>query len=302
MIRAARIAGMFALAAIMATPTAAPAQQPEPMARRDARLVAAALDALPAQRPGTIDLYAVGFAGDGTEDVFRNEVGYFSTLAKDRLKARGVAALVNHIDSIERAPAALATYENLRDLLDGIARRMDVEEDVLLLYLTMHGTPDHELALMFPPFVEDALIPEDLRTVLDEAGIRNRVLVISACYSGGFIRQLRGPDTLVITAARADRPSFGCGAGSSVTWFGRAWMVEGLNRSASFAEAYEYATQRVRGWEKAEKIEASFPQISEGRRIRERLAQWRSQTPSGEPVAYPYPIEDLEAVAQPRKH
>lgn len=301
MIRIARIAGMLALAAIMATPTASPAQQPEPLAQRDVRLVAAALEALPAQRPGTVDLYAVGFAGDGTEDVFRNEVGYFSTLATDRLKARGVATLVNHIDSLERTPTALATYENLRDLLDGIARRMDVDEDVLLLYLTMHGTPEHELALVFPPFVEDALIPEDLRTVLDESGIRHRVLVISACYAGGFIRELRGPDTLLITAARADRPSFGCGAGSNVTWFGRAWMVEGLNRSASFADAYEYATQRIRSWEKAEKIEASFPQISEGRRIRNRLRQWRVQAPLGEPVAYPHPIEDMEAVAQPRK-
>lgn len=291
MIRAARIAGMFALAAIMATPTATPAQQPEPLARRDARLVAAALDALPAQRPGMVDLYAVGFAGDGSEDVFRNEVGYFATLAADRLKARGVATLVNHIDSLERRPAALATYENLRDLLDGIARRMDVEEDVLLLYLTMHGTPEHELALVFPPLVEDALIPEDLRTVLDESGIRNRVLVISACYAGGFIRDLRGPDTLVITAARADRPSFGCGAGSSVTWFGRAWMVEGLNRDADFAVAFRHARKRIREWERKEKIEASFPQISQGERIATRLATWRSQTTPGAAVPYPYPIE-----------
>lgn len=290
MSRTARIAGMFALAAILSTPTAAPAQQPEPLERRDARLIEAAIDALPAQRPGMVDLYAVGFAGDGTEDVFRNEVGYFSTLATDRLEARGVATLVNHVDSLERRPAALATYENLQDMLDGIAGRMDVEEDVLLLYLTMHGTPEHELALVFPPFVEDALIPEDLRTLLDESGIRNRVLVISACYSGGFIRELRGPDTLVITASRADRPSFGCGADSSVTWFGRAWMVEGLNRDADFAVAFRHARNRIGEWERKEKIEASFPQISQGERIASRLAAWRSQSTPGVAVPYPYPI------------
>lgn len=297
MSRASALPGLLALLVALTTPAAAREQAPEALDHRDHRLLEQAIAALPAQRPGTIDLYALGFAGDGTEDVFRNEVAYFPQLARQRLQARGVLTLVNHLDSVQPKPHPLATYENLQQALRGIASRMDADEDILLLYLTMHGTPEHELAVYFPPFVEDALIPEDLRELLDDAGIRNRVLVISACYSGGFIRELRGPDTLLITASRADRTSFGCGSESSVTWFGRAWMVEGLNRTPGFTEAYAYATRRVREWERAERIEASYPQMSEGRRIRKRLHQWRTQTPWGEPVAYPYPIE--EPVAQP---
>ena len=295
MSRKTTLLGLLALVAALATTAAARTKDPEPLPQRDARLIAAAVDALPEQRPGTIDLYAVGFAGDGSQDTFRNEIAYFPQLMRQRLQARGVITLINHLDSVQPAPHPLATYENLQQALAGIAKRMDPDEDILLLYLTMHGTPEHELAVYFPPFVEDALIPEDLRTLLDDADIRHRVLVISACYSGGFIRELRDPDTLLITAARADRTSFGCDSESNVTWFGRAWLVEGLNQEADFLQAYEYATRRVQAWEQAERVESSFPQMSAGKRIRQRLRQWQAQSPPGGPVAYPYPIENFDA-------
>lgn len=288
--RAAVLAGLLALFACAAMPAATQARDPEPIAQRDARLLADAVAGLEPQRRGVVDLYAIGFAGDGTQDVFRNEVEYFPRLASQRLHARGALALVSHPDSLEAKPRPLATYDNLQQALQGVAARMDVDEDVLLLYLTMHGTPEHELALYFPPFVEDALLPQDLRSLLDEAGIRHRVLVISACYSGGFIPALRGADTLVVTAARQDRTSFGCDSQSTVTWFGRAWLVEGLNRTSSFDDAYEYATRRVRDWERDEEVTASFPQMSMGSDIRKRLKAWQAQAPWGEPVAYPYPI------------
>lgn len=295
MSRKTTLLGLLAMVAALATPAAARNKDPEPLPQRDARLIAAAVDALPEQRPGTIDLYAIGFAGDGSQDTFRNEIAYFPQLMHQRLQARGVITLINHLDSVQPAPHPLATYENLQQALAGIARRMDPDEDILLLYLTMHGTPEHELAVYFPPFVEDVLVPEDLRTLLDDADIRHRVLVISACYSGGFIRELRHPDTLLITAARADRASFGCDSESSVTWFGRAWLVEGLNLEADFLRAYEYATRRVQAWERAERVESSFPQMSAGKRIRQRLRQWQAQSPPGAPVAYPYPIENRNA-------
>jgi hypothetical protein len=264
------------------------------IADRDEKLVAEQVSALPAQQPGIVDLYAIGVAGDGTENVFRNEVEYFATLMRTRFHARGVVTLVSNPDSIGAKPQPLASYDNLYDAVHGVARRMDKREDILLLYLTMHGTHEHELALYFPPYVEDALVPDDLRFVLDKAGIRNRVIAVSACYSGGFIPRLQNDDTLVMTAARSDRPSFGCGADSTATFFGRAWMVEGLNRTTDFAEAFRHAQGRIRSWEKLEGDEPSHPQVSEGKAIAKRLADWRSQTTPGPKVAYPWPLDDLD--------
>jgi hypothetical protein len=299
----AAFAGLLALCTALATPASAQDVPPTAIPVRDARLIDTAIAALPAQRPGVVDLYALGVAGDATEDVFRNEARYFVDLARQRLRARGAMALVNHLDSVEGDPAPLATYDNLAHALQGLAARMDPAEDMLLVYLTMHGTPEHELAVVFPPFVEDLLVPEDLVALLDESGIRHRVVVVSACYSGGFIPRLRDADTLVMTASRADRPSFGCGNASNVTFFGRAWMVEGLNRHAGLFAAFDDARARVGAWELGEALEASQPQISAGRRIRKRLALWQSQTPPGEPLAYPHPLDPVggarEDLAEP---
>lgn len=293
--RIAIVACACALSASLATSAASRKPTPsDAIADRDEKLVAAQVAALPPQQPGVVDLYAIGVAGDGTENVFRNETGYFATLMRQRFHARGVVTLVSNPDSLRAKPLALGTYDNLYDAVMGVARRMDKREDILLLYLTMHGTHDHELALYFPPYVEDTLVPDDLRFVLDHAGIRNRVIAISACYSGGFIPRLKGKDTLVMTAARSDRPSFGCGADSTATFFGRAWLVEGLNRTTDFAEAFRHAQERIRTWEQVEGDEPSHPQIAEGAEIGKRLADWRSHLDAGAPIAYPWPLDDLD--------
>ncbi len=279
------------LAVVLAWPFASLAEEDAAYVERDARLIGAALDAMPAQRAGVIDLYAVSFAGDGTESVFRNEAVYFEALMRQRFHARGAVALVNHPDSVSTKPQPLATYRNLRLVLDGLAQRMDRDEDLLVLYLTMHGTPEHELVVHFPPFVDDLLLPEDLATLLADAGIRHRVVAISACYSGGFVPALRDADALVLTAARADRASFGCGTQSTATFFGRAWMVEGLNRYAGFVDAFDDARSRIARQERAERLRRSHPQRDEGARIGAHLARWQGQAPPGREVEYPYPLD-----------
>jgi hypothetical protein len=291
--RNAALAGVL-LASLAATAASRRIDPADAIASRDEQLVAKEIAALPAQRPGTIDLYAIGVAGDGTENVFRNETEYFAALMRTRFHARGVVTLVSNPDSLSKTPQPLASYDNLYDAVAGVARKMDRREDILLLYLTMHGTHQHELALYFPPYVEDALVPDDLRFVLRKAGIRNRVIAISACYSGGFIPRLQGEDTLVMTAARSDRPSFGCGADSTATFFGRAWLVEGLNRTTDFAQAFGHAQDRIRAWEQLEGDEPSHPQISAGAAIEKRLAAWRAQLAPGPAVPYPWPLDDLD--------
>ena len=298
--RASALAWACALLAAMATTAAS--REPDSVASffadRDQRLVAAQITALPRQQPGVVDLYAIGVAGDGTQDVFRNEADYFATLMSQRFHARGVLTLVSHADSLGAKPKPLASYDNLHDAVAGVARRMNRREDILLLYLSMHGTAEHQLALYFPPLVDDVLVPDDLARILDRAGIRNRVIVLSACYSGGFIRRLAGDGTLLLTAARSDRPSFGCSDDSTATFFGRAWLAEGLNRSTDFVEAFRHAEGRILEWERAQDYEASHPQLSEGARIKAKLVDWQAHLQAGAPVAYPWPLDDTEAAAK----
>lgn len=262
------------------------------LAVRDRALIETRVAAMPAAGEAPA-LYVVGVAGDASEDVFRNEVRFLVDDVATRLGADSRAlALVNHADALEAPGTPLATPDNLRHALAAIGAHMRRERDVLLLYLTMHGSPEHELWLQLPDGREDAITPEALRDALDASGIVNRVVVVSACFSGGFVPALRGPDTLVLTAARADRPSFGCGSESTITFFGHAWLLDGLNADRDFARAWRLAARAIKQRERKLGYERSGPQIATGARIGYTLARWRATLPVDPPAAvYPWAIE-----------
>jgi hypothetical protein len=259
--------------------------EPEALMYRQPGLLANALAHLRAQTPGRIELFTLGFAGDGSEQVFRNEVEYFDRLMRGRFGAGGhTLSLINSPDTLARVP--LATLSNLRAALAGVAARMDTREDVLVLFLTSHGSEDHRLFVGLDPLPLTQIRPADLRASLDAAGIQWRVVVVSACYSGGFVDALRDPDTLVVTAARADRSSFGCGSDSKITWFGKAFLGQALNQTTDFEHGFELATRQVREWELAQGETPSVPQIAGGWAIRKHLASWRQTLPASPPVPF----------------
>lgn len=262
----------------------------------DQAALAKALAAVQPQRPGVTDLYVVGFAGDASDDVFRNETLYLKQLFEQRFGARGrVVTLVNNPDNLGEHPyAPLATYDNLYDTLAAIGKRMDRKEDALLLFVTTHGTEDHTLYVQVDQNEEDFISPQDLRTALDDAGIGNRIIVLSACYSGGFIPALRSPDTVILTAARADRPSFGCGNTSNATYFGQAWLIDAMNRSDDPLAAFDMARAAITAREKQDGELPSLPQQSLGKRIAPVLAHWRAGLRLGPALAYPYPPVDID--------
>lgn len=256
---------------------------------RDRQLIGQRLAELAPQQAGRPDLFVIGFAGDGSETVFRNEVRYLETLMDRRFGAGDrTLTLINHPESLDAEPRPLATLDNLRAALAGIGALMDPDEDILFLFMTTHGSRDHRLSVYMPPLLDEGIDPKQLRQALDASGIRHRVIVVSACFSGGFVPALSNPDTLVITAAHATRTSFGCGSESNVTYFGDALLVDGLNRSTDFLEAFESARQSIGARERKEGHAPSVPQLNAGHRIRERLDAWQETLDAGPAVPYPY--------------
>ena len=229
---------------------------------------------LKSRTPGKVNLYAIVFAGDGSESVFRNEAEYFDELFSRRLGAQGhVIVLENNPDSIITRP--LATWTNLEGALDAVATKMDLQQDILLLYFTSHGSRDHTLLVDMDPLPLDQIGAGDLPGILAEHSFKYKVVIVNACYSGGFIPPLKSSNTMVITAARADRSSFGCGEQSQLTWFGHAFLVDALNKTDDFRQAFKLARGEVAQWEKRDGYEPSDPQISIGSGITAQLARWR---------------------------
>ena len=178
-------------------------------------------------------------------------------------------ALVSSQDALEEFPIASGT--NLARALARVGERMNADEDMLFLFLSAHGYRDHRLSAVQPPLELAPLTPTALARMLQDAGIKWRVVVVSACYSGGFIEPLRDDNTIVITASSADRSSFGCEAGRDFTYFGEAYFRDALARTRSFTQAFELAKGIVSEREAKEKLEPSLPQMWVGAAIAERL-------------------------------
>jgi hypothetical protein len=148
---------------------------------------------------------------------------------------------------------------------------MDPERDVLFLAISSHGSEDPSIVVANSDLPFNDLTPAQLAQALQDAGIRWRVIIISACYAGGFIDGLKGPHSIVITAAAPDRTSFGCGSDSDLTYFGEAFYRDALPHARSLREAFEQAKAAIAQRERREHVEASHPQAYFGTDMEAKL-------------------------------
>ncbi|WP_207884529.1 C13 family peptidase [Pseudomonas sp. 30_B] len=216
-----------------------------------------ALATIPPSTPA-IELYGLSLGGDGKQSVFLREADYVANLLSKRFGAQGIVTLVNHRDHLTDRP--MATRESLTRTLRTLAERSG-PEDLIFIYLTSHGSSDHQLVLDMPGLKLNDLPASELATLLAPLKDRYKVLVISACYSGGFIPALKDDKTLIMTAARADRVSFGCSEEADFTYFGDALFAKAFQQTDDLKEAFAMASDTVARREKEEQFEASEPQL-----------------------------------------
>jgi len=248
-----------------------PASEPVLAAQR--HLLDEALSGLDDERPNVTDLYFVGFAGDAREDVFRKDVLAAQKVMDERWGTDGRSlSLINNPRTLLETP--VATVTNLRETLNEIGATIDVGQDVVMVYLASHGSRQHVLEVSLPPLELAPLTAPALRGLLDASGIKWRIVVVSACYSGGFIEALEDDYTLVLTASETDRASFGCGHRSDATFFGEALFQHGLQQSESLLAGFAAARARVAEREKAGgHAPPSNPQIFVGPAMAEKIKE-----------------------------
>lgn len=246
---------------------------------QQARLLAASLQGLRPPLRGRVNVYAATYAPNASEDVFMRESAAVAATMRERFGAQGrTVELVANRATTGTLP--WATPANLRETIARMAAVMDRDRDVLFLHLTSHGGRDGKLANDTWPLKTEAVTPDLLRRWLDEAGVRWRVISVSACYSGSWVAPLAGEGTLVMTAADADHTSYGCGRRSPLTYFGQAMYVDALHKTWSFNEAHAQARELIAQREKAAGKSDGYsnPQISEGagiHRVLQRLQDER---------------------------
>lgn len=230
------------------------------------------LAAVEGDRPGVADIYLLAAGLYAREDVFMKEVRLIADLFHKRFDTAGRSVvLLNNRKTLDTHPVASLT--SIGAALQRIGSQMNRDEDLLVLYVSSHGSESHRLAVDFWPLRLAPIDPPALKKALDDSGIKWRVIVVSACYSGGFIKPLQDEHTMIITASSAKRQSFGCGSTSDATYLAQALFNEELRKTRSFETAFAAASQSIAERERAQGYEPSEPQLFAGAAIRHKLAE-----------------------------
>lgn len=246
------------------------AAETEPLLYDQPARVQAAVERLAPNEGGEPAVFYVGFAGAGDQAIFKREALFAESVFADHFgSGERSLELINDVEDRDTYP--LATVSGLADALKQLASRMDLEQDVLVLTVTSHGSREAlEVSNGSLPLIQ--LAPADLRQALDEAGIRWRVLIVSACYSGVFLEPLKTDGTFIATASDADHTSFGCADDRDLTYFGEALLKDSVPTTATLEAAFRKAADLIDKRETAEHLEHSHPQLYVGPAIREKLA------------------------------
>jgi Peptidase C13 family len=175
-------------------------------------LAAAPIAVLSSDAVADPNVAVLAFGLVGSQSVFESEAKGSAAILAQRFGAGIVVARAN------TKTRGDVTIEAIKAAIQSVAAKMDREHDLLFLVLTSHGSPAG-VAVQAGRRVE-ILSPPALAGLLGGAGVRHRIIIISACYSGVFLDPLANDDSLVITAADSEHSSFGCQDKVKWTYFG----------------------------------------------------------------------------------
>ncbi|HTI31238.1 MAG TPA: C13 family peptidase [Sphingomonas sp.] len=231
---------------------------------QNARLQAA-LARLKRQDPARHDVYILTVAAGGAQPLFDHEAKVARDVLSSYYGETGRAIVLSNRNP--EADLPLATPANVAAAINGVSKLLDPAQDLLVVYLAAHGAPTAELETNLPgPLPLPSVDAAGLARALDRAGIKRRVILISACFAGSWIPKLASNSTIVVAAARPDRTSFGCDLESRITFFGHALLEESIRPGVPLASAFAAAKRAIAAREIAERMTPpSEPQASVGR-------------------------------------
>lgn len=181
---------------------------------------------------------AVLIAGDNNSPAFDNGV--------EALRAKLARRGVRNIRTLTSNPAGnpsreLATAANVSNAL------RTGGGEACLAFITSHGNEEGFVLRAARGMVS----PATLVSALDEGcGSRPTVVVVSACHSGVFLTPaMRRPNRIVLTAAAADRVSFGCGADDQFTYYDEC-LLQQLDSAATWRDLAQGTRACVEGLER----------------------------------------------------
>ena len=249
--------------------TASAAAEAAPVQRTQQALLQAQTAALAPSTKGATAIYALGI--DGWDDeVFLKELDGGLAVLGNALPIRGrIVRLVNNRTTLQSVP--LADRRNFAAAVHAVAALMNKDADIFILFMTSHGEPTG-FGLKPPHGTLGELTPQEVTATLNNEGIKNRLVIVSACYSGTFVPPLANDDTIILTASDAQHTSFGCAPERDWTYFGDAFFRQSVRPGRDLQQAFENARVLIQGWEMMDRAQPSNPQGHFGPALVAKLA------------------------------
>ncbi len=250
--------------------------------------VNAALAALKPERKGVVDAYVV-VAGIDADNVFGKEVAEVGKVLSQRFDATGRTIVLSASSAAGTGAQAYGNPINLMTVLGGVAAKMNLKEDVLVLYTTSHGSPGIGIVYKDGQNGFGMINPSRMADMLNGFGFTNKLAFISACYSGQFVPALKNDTSIVVTAASSERSSFGCSPGNDWTFFGDALVNGSMRTPMALDKTIDRAFKTISGWESKFSLKPSEPQVFYGDKSKAWLAALEKRMPTAvtKPVGKP---------------
>jgi hypothetical protein len=247
-------------------------------ALRQNRLLSAALAKLKPERRGVVDAYVIA-SGMDSDGVFGREAAETGRVLSRRFDGEGRTLVLANGTGAGDATMPDGNPDHLGAALAQVSELMNKDEDVLVLYLTSHGHWATGVSFRDGERATGNIGPGRLATMLNDVGIKNRLIIVSACYSGVFIPALQSDTTITMTAASSEKPSFGCRAENDWTFFGDALINNAMRQPSPSPDAFAAARLLITQWEVAERLDPSNPQIDIGAGARVWLDKLDARVP-----------------------
>ncbi|WP_374654842.1 C13 family peptidase [Dongia sp.] len=212
-------------------PVAAAAPVAAPVAAEPAPAVSAlASEPVPSAQA---DWGALFIAGDHSIKAFDNATRRFYAII-DRKPDVNLSRLTSD-PSIAPSENEIADIGTIDAALGYVTK---TQREKCLVFMTSHGRRDgfylsqvNGTGAILPPRVLDQWLD-------NHCGLRPTVVIVSACYSGVFLHDgMEQPNRIILTAARDDRASFGCGAGETYTYFDKC-LLDSWTWAYTWTELY----------------------------------------------------------------
>jgi hypothetical protein len=231
--------------------------------------VLGAVGAAPPGAPPVEHWRVVLVAGDTAQPVFDNAVRAVSLW----LVEHGVAkADIHRLTASASGRDPAVEPATLQRVLNRVADLQAGPGEGCFVFVTSHG--GHEGGFYLSRR-DEMLQPAALARALSRGcGSAPTVVVVSSCFSGGFAHgAMDAPNRIILTAARADRPSFGCTTGRTYTNYD-ACLLGALPHAATWRGVFSDVKNCIEQRERQENDLPSHPQASFGAAVRNLSVQF----------------------------